>query len=88
MINVVVAAERSEAAVGVNYRHHPNIVELNVVDIFVKIVDCRVFIFNRASHCGFNLTQFLALQMVNFSSLHDDGGSVEVFYQLHSIRYR
>jgi hypothetical protein len=21
---------------------------------FLKIVDCRVFIFNRASHCGFN----------------------------------
>jgi hypothetical protein len=23
-------------------------------NIFVKIVDCRVFIINRASHCGFN----------------------------------
>jgi hypothetical protein len=48
-------AERSEAAVDVNYRHyHDNIVELNAVDIFVKIVDCHVFIINRASRGGFN----------------------------------
>jgi hypothetical protein len=36
------------------YRHYHNIVELNVVDIFVKIVDCRVIIIYRAHHCGFN----------------------------------
>ena len=44
--------ERSEtvSVLIVIYRHYHNIVELNVV----KIVDCRVFIFNRASHCGFN----------------------------------
>jgi hypothetical protein len=38
-------AERSEAAVDVNYRHyHDNIVERSetAVDIFVKIVDCHV----------------------------------------------
>jgi hypothetical protein len=63
-----------------------------VVDIFVKIVDCRVFILNRASHCGFNggalkiwsfltaTTQFLALQMVKLSSLHDEGRPADVFY--------
>jgi hypothetical protein len=45
---------RNEAAIDVIYRHYHNIVELNVVIQIMKIVDCRVFIFNRASHCGFN----------------------------------
>jgi hypothetical protein len=44
--------ERSETVcvLIVIYRHYHNIVELNVV----KIVDCRVFIINRASRGGFN----------------------------------
>jgi hypothetical protein len=47
---------RNEAAIDVIYRHYSNIVERSetVVDIFVKVVDCRVFILNRASHCGYN----------------------------------
>jgi hypothetical protein len=44
--------QRNEAAIDVIYRHYHNIVERS--ETVVKIVDCRVFIFNRASHCGFN----------------------------------
>ena len=29
--------------------------------------------------------QFFALQMVSFSSIHDEGRPVEVYYQFHSI---
>jgi hypothetical protein len=36
--------------VDVNYRHHHNIVVIQIM----KIVDCRVIIINRAHHCGFN----------------------------------
>jgi hypothetical protein len=98
------ALARNEAAVSVNRRHYSNIVERSetVVDIFVKIVDCRVIILkelllialstvvsSKNRRVNFwprrSLTHFLALQMVNFLSLHDDGGPVEVFYQLHSI---
>jgi hypothetical protein len=77
------------------YRHYSNIVELNVVDIFVKIVDCRVFIIIELVNTNstvassknhrvifsprWSLTHFLALQMVNFSSLHDEGRPADVF---------
>jgi hypothetical protein len=55
--NAVVVAERSEAVnTASTLSSFHNIVERSetVVDIFVKIVDCRVFIFDRASHYGFN----------------------------------